>query len=334
MPRVQLNIKPTPAPAPITGVNFVTSGCTLLDCVLGGGWAEGRVANIVGDKSAGKTLLAIEQCANFSRIYSAENIRYAESEAAFDLPFARTMGMPEGVSMSKTGEIRTVENFYDDIRKHMTAGSSTAKHYILDSLDALSDEAEAERDFGTATYGTGKAKDMSEMFRRITADTSKHNCSLTVISQIRDKIGVTFGETKTRSGGHALDFYCSQIIWLSEIKKITREVTGVKRVVGVEVLARNKKNKVGKPFRQAEFSLLFNYGIDDEASMIDWLKKNKGEDLLPEPLANYTKLLNAARNQRDRLAVGQISADLRHATLARWDEIETALEPPMSKYGD
>src|SRR5262249_40710237 len=149
--------------------------------------------------------------------------------------------------------------------------------YILDSLDALSDEAELEK-FQAAldgkdvagSYGTGKAKKMSEMFRLLTQDAEATGCSLGIISQIRDKIGVSFGETKTRSGGHALDFYCSQVLWLTEIGKLERSAYNQKRVVGVSVRSKNKKCKVGSPFRECDYDILFGYGIDDENSMIDY----------------------------------------------------------------
>jgi len=313
-------------------LRFIPSGSTLLDCVLGGGWAEGRVANIVGDKSAGKTLLAIEACANFAKQYPAEHIAYRESEAAFDMPYAHSMGMPKGVNWSE--EIRTVEDMDKDLSRWL-AGRPTGvpNLYVLDSLDALSDAAEAAREIGDATYGVGKAKAMSEMFRRRTADLREKRCTLIVISQIRDKIGVAFGETKTRSGGRALDFYSSQVVWLSEIQKIKRTVTGVERIVGVNVRARNKKNKVGRPFRETDFTILFSYGVDDEQSMLDWLKKNKGERHLTDmSLEECGGLLKRARADKDREVVNGLHAELARTCRARWEEIEDALEPAMRKY--
>ena len=327
MTRVQLKTPPA-KPA----VSFIPSGGTMLDLVLGGGWAEGRVSNIVGDRSAGKTLLAIEACANFAALHGAANIRYAEAEAAFDISYARTMGMPEGVSYTdEEAPVRTVEDLNRDITQFLAKQNGRDPClYILDSLDALSDDAEMGRELGEATYGTGKAKAMSELFRRQTAAFRDKKCSFIVISQIRDKIGVTFGETKTRSGGRALDFYCSQVVWLAEIKKLERTVTGVKRMVGVQVEVRNKKNKVGKPFRRAEFSILFNYGIDDELSMLDWLAKNGGA--APADLKELGRLLTTARTARNRAEITNIWHTLNQLTTKRWNEIENALEPPMRKY--
>ena len=310
-------------------VQFLTSGGTILDLILGGGWGLGRVANIVGDKSSGKTLLAIEACANFARAFSTQ-IAYRETEAAFDLPYARSMGMPSCVDWGNPEEpLRTVEDLERDLTAWLDKQSAkTPSLYIVDSLDALSSEAELKREVGEGTYGQEKPKAMSKMFRALIRTIEHKNCCVLIVSQIRDKIGVTFGETKTRSGGRALDFYSSQVVWLSELKKISRVHTGVTRVVGVEVLARNKKNKLGRAYRQGEFSILFNYGVDDEQSMLDWLKKNKGEHMLPEG----NKWYREARRNRERETVEGVRAELRNAVVARWEEIEDALAPSMSKY--
>jgi recombination protein RecA len=310
---------------------FVSSGSFLLDLVLGGGWARGRVVNVVGDRSAGKTLLAIEACANFARASNPANSRYAEIESAFDDDYAADLGMPPGVKRSQSGEIETVEQFHNDLVTHLQAMTGPGI-YVVDSLDALSDAAEMTRGFDEGTYGASKAKQMSQLFRRQIAEIDRRGCTLFVVSQVRDKIGVVFGETKTRSGGRALDFYASQILWLSEIGKIKRQTVGVERVVGVRVLARTKKNKVGTPFREAELAILFGYGIDDEFSMLDWLKKNKAEELLPLPAASLRGQLSKAREARDRDKVAEIAQTLQAAVQTRWREIEAALEPPMRKY--
>lgn len=316
-------------------LRFIHSGGTLLDHVLGGGWVEGGVANLVGDKSTGKTLLAIEACANFAVKYPASQIAYREREAAFDPTYARTMGMPGGVNWKE--DVATVEAFERDLTEWLDKQKGDQPSlYVLDSLDSLSDEAELERDIGAGSYGGMKAKKMSELFRKQVAHLRNKRCTLLIISQIRDKIGVTFGETKTRSGGHALDFYSSQIVWLSEIKKLSRTVSGVARVIGVEIRAKNKKLKIrtGKPFREADFSILFGYGIDDEQSMYEWLKKNKGGGSLDNDIESYPKMLKSARDARDRSAVAGIRGDLASAVHKHWNFIEDALAPSMSKYGD
>jgi recombination protein RecA len=328
MPRAKA-AAPEPEEIVHSSVEFFSSGSTLLNLVLGAGWAEGRVINIVGDRSAGKTLMAIEACANFAIKYGAEKIRYVEAEAAFDMSYAQTMGMPKGVKYVE--EIHTVEDFDADLSKWL-ADQEGPNLYILDSLDALSSDAEMDRESGEPTYGTEKAKALSALFRKRTADLRAKMCTLIIISQIRDNIGVRFGETKKRSGGRALDFYASQIIWLAELKKLKRTVTKVERVVGVQVRCQCKKNKCGKPFREANVTILHNYGVDDETSMLDWIKENKAEELLPEPFVNYSKSIPAAKQHGDRKELGFLQEQLKRAVYTRWAEIDDALAPPMSKY--
>ena len=171
---------------------------------------------------------------------------------------------------------------------------------------------------------------MSKLFRTTNNDMEKANVTLFIISQIRDKIGVTFGETKTRSGGRALDFYCSQILWLSEIGKIKRTVSGNERVVGLHVRALVKKNKVGTPFRECDLTIQFGYGVDDELSMIDWLVKHK---VLTATEGTKTREQVAKlRSARDSEGLHALNRELREITLEKWEQIEDALAPPMRKY--
>lgn len=320
------------------GVNFVSSGCFLLDLALGGGWAQGRMVNVVGDRSAGKTLLVIEAAANFARIgIPPADIGYREAEAAFDEEYAQTLGFPKGVK--PVTDIDTVEALHDDFKKFLEARQSTsACFYALDSFDALSDEAEMKRDIDESSFGAAKAKKSSEMFRKLTRLQGGANCTLFIISQIRDNIGVTFGEKHKRSGGKALDFYASQIIWLHEAGKIDKTVGGIKRIVGVNVKAKIKKNKVGLPFREVQFRVIFGYGIDDEFSMLDWLveyeKGGKGSKFVLRDLSElqWSNAINKARREQDWDKIEDYNAILREEVRERWEAIEEAIAPPMRKY--
>jgi recombination protein RecA len=307
----------------------------MLDLVLGGGYGRGRVVNMVGDRSSGKTLLAIEACANYAIVGDAEESRYAEAEAAFDHAYAQTIGMPEGVQFPKD-QLRTVEDFYHDMDAYLTARKKKKKGpalYVLDSLDALSDTAEMDRDIDKGSFGAAKAKKMSEIFRKLTGDINDTDTTLFVISQIREKIGVMFGETKTRSGGMALNFYASQIIWLAEIGKIKKTVHGAERVVGVNVLCKTKKNKIAPPFRECEIVIYFNYGVDDEESMINWLRKNPKAGVLKDELDATLADLRAARKEKDTGSKREIAKWLRTVVTTHWMKIEDALKPTHSKYG-
>ncbi len=310
----------------------------MLDLVLGGnGWALGKMANLVGDKSTGKTLLAIEACANMAQIIPAKHIRYAEAEAAFDEIYARSVGCPDGILHTEPGQIATVEDFYEDLHGFLdTLPGGTPSMYVLDSLDSLSSKAELEKDFDAGSYGDGKAKMLSKMFRMTIQKLEQKNCLLLIISQIRDKLNVTFGERYTRSGGHALDFYASQIVWLAQVQKLTSKPRGIVRSYGVVIRAQNKKCKVGIPYRDAELELLFNYGIDDEISMLNWLEEVKeplnfdGESYTYKEMA---KIIRDMRADQDRPGLIEVSNTLRDLVRKVWFEIEDKLKMPISKYG-
>ncbi len=247
---------------------FISSGCTVLDCVLGGGWSLGHIANIVGDRSSGKTLLAMEAIANFFLAYDDGWVRYVEAESAFDIDYANALGIPmDRVEM--VNDLDTVEAVFEDLSG---LSRKTPGLYIVDSLDALSDEAEMGRAIGEGSFGAAKAKKLSELFRRLVRKLTRQKICVLVISQVRDNIGATFGEKHSRSGGKALDFYASQILWLAHLKTVKRTINKIERPTGIVVRARCKKNKIGLPFRQCDFSLRFGYGIEDAECSQEFLQ--------------------------------------------------------------
>lgn len=320
------------------GIDFVSAGCALIDACVGGGWPLGRVVNIVGDKSAGKTLLAIEACANFHRQYPNGHIRYAEAEAAFDIEYAEGLGLPPDVVDFEAGDpekgFNTVEDFHADALRVLDEHKGKPILYILDSLDALSDDAEAGRDIDKGSFGASKAKKMGEIFRRLTRRFEEQDCLLIVISQLRDKLNVTFGEKQTRSGGRALDFYASQIVWLAEIGKISKEIGGVKRVVGVDVRMKVKKNKVGLPFRECEYPIVFGYGVDDLTANVQWLLEVKREERLKEvgmSAAGYKVRVNSLRNKGGH-EMQEVRGKLDTIIRQEWQQIEKKFLPASRKY--
>jgi len=302
--------------------------------VLGGGWARGRIANIVGDKSVGKSLCAIEACANFARLEKKGQIFYRESEAAFDISYAEALGLPtKRVDFGPDGidsQWDTVEEVWQDLQDTLSdlAKAKAPGLYIVDSLDALSSRAEMERTFGTPTFGGEKAKMMGEGFRKLVRQVRQADLALIFISQIRDKIGIVFGEKHTRTGGKALDFYASQIVWLTHLKTLTQTHGGVKRPTAVRIKAKCKKNKVGVALRECEFILRFGFGIEDVISSLDWLEQ--------DAKALRGKELDELRDNALRLdgkGLVELEAYIRDKVLTTWDEVESRFVPKRRKYG-
>jgi recombination protein RecA len=317
-------------------LEFFSTGCTLLDNMLGGGWPLGRVSNVVGDKSTGKTLLAIEASNSFAKTFPSGRIRYAESEAAFDSDYAASLGMPtERVSFTEADEVEflTVEDFFRDLTKFADdLGEGEPGLYILDTLDALSDSSElAERveDFSKGTYGTQKAKQMGKLFRMCVRQIKNKRCHLMIISQERDNIGVMFGKKSTRSGGRALDFYASQVLWLAKRGELKQTIQKIERTVGVEIRAKTEKNKIAMPFKTVDFLVRFNFGIDDLVTSLDWLEQVGKESLVlgDQKRPSFIKDLSSKSDEEYWKVVSEIGV----TTSEVWKEIEDRFRPQRSR---
>lgn len=322
-------------------VKFFSSGSTLLDLAMGGGWACSRVFNLVGDRSSGKSLLAIESYANFKRTFKSIKgyaMRYAETEARFDAAFAKTLGFPDEVTRPDE-PLDTVEDFQDDFAEFLKKNEGPSL-YILDSLDSLSDEAELKKygplatqgDEEKGSYGTAKAKKMSQMFRILAREIEKKQCTLGIISQLRDNVGASWGEKQTRSGGRALNYFASQIVWLKELGKISKTSMGEERTVGVEVHAKCKKCSVAMPFREAVFTIQFGYGVEDNISILNWL--DQGKHCEGETVKELKKELAAATKIQDFAKLDELNIQLKADATRIWNQVEANLAPKFSKYRD
>lgn len=321
-------------------ISFLNTGCTLLNLVVSemadkGGWPLGRVVNIVGDKSTGKTLLAEEAMANFLRTYPKGKVYYRESEAAFDTAYAKALGLnTDKVDFGPDKEDsiwNTIEDVFEDLDAVLTKAEEAAKKnkappailYIIDSLDALTSAAEMGRDIREGSYNLGKQKLLGELFRTLIRRIRKANMCLIFISQVRDRIGAMIrGKTYSRTGGKALDFYASIVIFLAELGKMYKTVGGVKRTTGIRVKVKCEKNKIVVPHATCVFTIRFRYGIDDELSSFDWLKEvNKlraaGYDKMPDDLS----VLTESDTKKLRADVERI-----------WREIEQRFTPAKGKY--
>lgn len=288
-----------------SSVEFISSGVIPLNLALSGraligGWARGRIVNIVGDGSSGKTLMAIELLffafqhiiAMISKLYpkiKKINLVYANAEKVMDFPLEEMYGEDFVLSIDWRYP-ETVEEWGRDFaRTCMEYKPGEFTIYVVDSLDALPSQAQKERFLAAAkadeaekdSYNTEKAKYLSmSFFANICSMMKDKDITLVVINQIREKIGVAFGEKYYRAGGKGLDFYTHQVVWLAEIEKLKKTVHGKEMVYGIRVKAKVKRSKVAKPFREAEFVILFDYGVDNISSSLAWLygpKKDKLE---------------------------------------------------------
>lgn len=315
-----------------TNHQFISSGCTLLNQALGGGWPCGRVSNIVGDKSTSKTALATEAVTNFMRQFPKGHAAYRDTESSYDEAYARQMGLPEGVDFGES-RLSTIEEFHDDLVEFVGSCKKQPGIYVVDSLDALSDAAEMERQIGdTNTYGTQKAKKLSELFRKVNSKVEASKVHLMIISQVRDNIGAMMGEKHKRSGGRALDFYASQVVWLAHLGRLDKQIKGVKRPYGIKVRAKVAKNKVGLPFRQVDFEFWFGYGIEDLVTSVLWLgevDRLKDVNLSKSDLKGYLKAVHDMDPEQYLREHDLVTVAAKKA----WVEIDTAFMPKRVKYG-
>lgn len=318
-------------------INFVSSGCALLDCALGGGFALGRTANVVGDKSTAKTGTATEVMINFTMAYPDGNVAYREAEAAWDDDYARAMGLP--IDKIDFGDpekpIITIEDFIRDFESFVDQQLKKKKPglYILDSLDSISDDEEMDSDISKGTYGMVKAKKLSIMFRKMTRKQEQANVMLLIVSQVRENIGAgLFGEKYKRSGGKALDFYCSQVVWLANMGMLKRSINKVERPYGIKLKASIKKNKVAMPFREAQFTFEFGFGTNDLLASVTWLDEVDRLDAFDLKKTEFKEYVKEVSNMPTKeYAEERIKAAA--AVKVVWAEIEETFLPKRSKYG-
>lgn len=319
-----------------SNLQFIGSGCVLFDCVLGGGWPLGRISNLVGDKSTGKTLCAIEAAANFIRKWPDGHIWYREAEAAFDETYAETLGLPvDKVDFGEDGidtQWETIEDIYEDLQAccALAIKSGQPGLYIVDSLDALSSRAELARNIDEGTYGMEKQKQLGQLFRRLTRDIKQANVAVIIVSQVREKIGMAFGDKVRRSGGKALDFYASIVVYLSHLKRLKRTIGGISRPTGIIVRVKCEKNKISMPFRECEFSLRFGYGIDEMAASIAWLDQARKAKPLLDGVASDKYL--AETESLEGSDYRKRCATVRKAVRVAWREVEESFTPVRRKY--
>jgi recombination protein RecA len=283
-------------------VSVIPSGCLSIDAALGvGGFPRGRVIEIYGPESGGKTTMTLHVIAEAQKL--GGQAAFIDAEHALDPVYARKLGVDVDnllVSQPDNGE-QALEIAETLIR------SGGVDIVVVDSVAALVPKAELEGDMGDPQMGL-QARLMSQALRKLTAIVSKSRTCLIFINQIREKIGVMFGNPETTTGGRALKFYASMRIDIRRIQAIKEGDV----VVGSRTRAKVVKNKVAAPFREAEFDIVYGEGISREGDLIDlgvdkglveksgtWL--SFGGERMGQGRENARTFLKENRDIRDKL---------------------------------
>jgi recombination protein RecA len=327
-------------------IEWIPTGSTLLDKCFGGGYPVGKIVNLVGDNSSGKTLFCCELIASARRKFGNKlRFRYDDCEAGFSFDTEKMYGF-EMIPTDKAGApihqaSETIEDFDTNLNKEIAA-TKPGQYliYIVDSLDALSSESEmkfvkeshkaAADDDGDdegkddkkkkGTYGMDKQKYLSRFFRTMANPIKNSNCLLVIVSQVRTRISMFPGPKYERCGGKALDFYAAIICWLAEAEKHFK----LDRATGITVKARTSKNKVGLPFRECFVDVVFDYGFDNVASNLCYVSDARTPQgkLKKDKLFEFNGKKLSRRQMIAHVEENNLESELADRVCSEWEAID------------